>query len=530
MTEEPARTVPVPARCERARVGGGLAGRALAGRRVVVALAVALAVAIPAPGEDGPAAGGVRLAAVFSAHAVLQQDMPVPIWGWADPGATVKVSFAGQSKSAAADGGGRWQVVLDPMPATAEPRPLTVASAVPGDGPVTIPDVLVGEVWLCSGQSNMQWPVQKSAAADDEIAAADFPLIRLFTVAPKVAGEPQRDVKGEWRACSPQTVRDFSAVGYFFGREIHRHRKVPVGLVHASQGWTPSEAWTPREALLGNAETAPIVERWDRICDGSVKGDPNFIHRASGLWNGAVAPLVPCALRGVIWYQGETNERRGFRYRIEFPLLIESWRRAWRRPDLPFLFVQVANVLPPDPEPVDSEWAELRESQALALALPQTGMAVTIDIGEEKSVHPENKQDVGFRLALQARARVYGEDVPHNSPAFASTAIEGDRARLRFTDTYGALKTKDGKPLQGFAIAGADRRYRVARAEIDGDSVVVWSDEVKPPVAVRYAWANNPAGCNLANAADLPAVPFRTDDWPAKTRDARGLVIDDMWK
>jgi sialate O-acetylesterase len=190
----------------------------------------------------------------------------------------------------------------------------------------------------------------------------------------------------------------------------------------------------------------------------------------------------------------------------------------------------VANVLPPDPVPTESEWAELRESQAQALALPHTGMAVTIDIGEEKDVHPKNKQDVGHRLALQARARVYGEDVPHNSPSFASLTVEGERIRLRFTDTYGKLKTKDGAPPAGFAVAGADRRYAFAHATIDGETVVVWSEAVKKPIAARYAWANNPAGCNLYNAADLPAVPFRTDGWPAKTQDARGLVIDDMWK
>jgi sialate O-acetylesterase len=482
----------------------------------------------------------------------------------------VTVAFSGQSKTATADGNGKWQIALDPMPASNRPQTLAVSSASP-ESRISNPEsrlshlessnILVGEVWLCSGQSNMQWPVKKSANAAAEIAAANFPQIRMFTVKPVVAGEPQADVKGQWDICSPDTVGNFSAVAYFFGREIHKRRKVPVGLVHASQGWTPIEAWTPREALLGEPETAYIVQRWDRVCDPTAQaadkaaraewdrlnkerkaqgkdplprpkplGDPGFIHRASGLWNGAVAPLTACALRGVVWYQGETNERRGYRYRIEFPLLIASWRAAWERPDLPFLFVQVANVLPPDPVPVESEWAELRESQALALKLPHTGMAVTIDIGEEQDVHPKNKQDVGYRLGLQARARVYGEEIPHNSPMFKSMAIEGTRVRVQFEHTHGGLKTKDGSSPEGFAVAGEDRKYVCANAKIEDEAVVVSSDQVAAPVAVRYAWANNPAGCNLYNAADLPAVPFRTDSWPAKTQNAKGLVIDDMWK
>lgn len=512
-------------------------------------------------GEGAGHAAGMRLATLFSAGTVLQRDMPVPVWGWAAPGEMVTVAFAGQSKTGKAGENGRWDILLDPIPASATPRPLTVTPSTINHQTLTVTNVLVGDVWLCSGQSNMQFPVSKAANAAAEIAATDFPSLRMLTVKPVVAGAPRADVEGSWRVCSPKSVGEFSAVAYFFGREIARTQKVPVGLIHASMGWTPSEAWTPREALRGNADTAYIAERWDWVGDTSVQaagtalreewtrqnqklkalgkaplsplkgpGDPNFAHRASGLWNGAVAPLVPCALRGIIWYQGETNERRGYRYRIEFPLLIESWRSAWRRPELPFIFVQVANVLPPVPAPAESEWAELRESQALALKLPHTGMAVTIDIGEEKDVHPKNKQDVGLRLALQARALVYGEKIPHNSPAFASLKLEGGRIRLHFTDSYGKLKTKDAAPPKGFAISGADRRYVYAQAEIDGEDVIVWSDEVKEPVAVRYAWANNPAGCNLCNAAALPAIPFRTDDWPAKTQDAKGLVIDDLWK
>jgi sialate O-acetylesterase len=499
---------------------------------------------------------GLKLPAFFSDHMVLQQGTNVPVWGWSAPGDRVTVSFAGRERGAQADETGRWRVDLDPLSASAEARELTVRSA--GEGaPLVLSDVLVGEVWLCSGQSNMEWPLEKARDAAAEVAAADYPAIRMFTGAHKVAGEPQSDVAGAWRVCRPEAAGKFSAIAYFFGRELHTTRHVPVGLIHMSCGWTPSEAWTPREALLADPATAYIAERWDRIADPQVQadyraaleawekeaaaakeagrepppkpknpGDPNFIHRAAGMWNGMIAPLAPCAVRGVAWYQGETNERRGYRYRIEFPLLINAWREAWSRPDLPFLFVQVANVLPPDPVPVDSEWAELRESQALALKLPHTGMAVTIDIGEADDVHPKNKQDAGHRLALVARARVYGEDIPYSGPMFKRHRVEGDRIRILFDHTYGSLKTPGDEPLKGFAIAARDGGFVYADARIDGDSVVVWSAEVRTPADVRYAWANNPQGCNLYNAAGLPACPFRTDTRVEKTRNATGLVID----
>jgi sialate O-acetylesterase len=254
--------------------------------------------------------------------------------------------------------------------------------------------------------------------------------------------------------------------------------------------------------------------------------DPMFLHRASGLYNGSIAPLAGLAMRGAIWYQGETNDSRGYQYRTLFKALIRDWRRAWGGRDFPFLFVQMPNVLPPDPEPVNSEWAELRESQALALSLPRTGMAVTIDIGEEKDVHPKNKREVGHRLALVARATVYGErDAVFAGPTYDRMQVEAGKAKILFRNVAGGLVCK-GDRLRTFALAGADRKYVWADAAIVGDAVVVSSDKVPSPVAVRYAWANNPAGCNLYNAAGLPAVPFRTDDWPEKTRDATALFID----
>jgi sialate O-acetylesterase len=516
-----------------------------------VCLLVTLSTAILAPA----ARGEVRLHPLFSDHAVLQAGMKAPVWGRAAPGERVTVEFQGQRRTAAADPAGRWQVVLDDLKAIAEPAELRV---VPAAGePIVVKDVLVGEVWLASGQSNMEWPVEKSLNPETEVAAAQFPGLRQFLVNKTVAFTPQDWVEGTWVVCSPETVGKFSAVAYFFGRHLHNLRKTPVGLVHCSAGWTPAEAWMSRAALQSDPDFAYILERWDAATEAAARYDaalkawkaeaekakaagqpepaqpakprvdPSFIHRASGFWNGGIAPLAPFAIRGVIWYQGETNEVRGYEYRKLFQALIRGWREAWAQPDLPFLFVQVANVLPPDPQPVASEWAELRESQRLALALPRTGMAVAIDVGEEKDVHPKNKQEIGRRLALIARAQVYGEkDLVFSGPLYRAMKVEGAAIRCEFDYAAGGLATPGNAPLRGFAIAGADRKFVYADARLEGETVVVSSPQVPEPVAVRYAWANNPAGCNLQNQAGLPASPFRTDDWPAKTAGFRKLYID----
>lgn len=515
---------------------------------VVVALVATLATAVAAP----------ELSQLFADHMVLQQQMPVPVWGRAEPGEKVVVRFAGQTKRATADAEGRWRVTLKALKASDEPRELTVQSG-DAEPAVRVQDVLVGEVWLCSGQSNMQFELHRAENGGEAAATADCPRIRFFQVVSKVAAAPLRDVKGAWRLCTPQTASNFSAVAYFYGRELQAKLGVPIGLVHASQGWTPGEAWMSREALLAVPELRYIAERWDAVtadypraqevhtqametwrkAEAAAKQagtkvppqpkapiDPMFLHRASGFYNGAIAPLAPMAMRGVIWYQGETNEVRGREYGILFPALIRDWRRTWDGREFPFLFVQVASVLPPDPEPVPSEWAELRESQAMALAVPKTGMACTIDIGEEKDVHPKNKLDVGRRLARVARARVYGEKkLVHSGPIYSGMQVEGSRIRVRFKELGGGLVCR-GEALKTFAIAGADRKFVNAQAEIDGDSVVVWSEAVADPVAVRYAWANNPEGCNLYNQAGLPALPFRTDTWPGKTDGYRKLFVD----
>lgn len=501
------------------------------------------------------AMANVQLPSFFSNNMVLQQKSQIPVWGTATPGEDISVTLGIRTAKTVAGDDGKWQVRLGELPAGG-PLTLTVA----GKETITITDVLVGEVWVCSGQSNMQFGLKGALNGADEVANANYPNIRMFNGKPGVALTPQTDVKGQWLVCTPETAADFSAVAYFFGRELWQSLHVPVGLLNISQGWTPAESWMSMEMIRSNPDTAYIADRWEQVTndypaaqqkykeemelwtkastDAKAAGkpeppqpkgppDPLFLHRADGFWNGGIAPLIPYAMRGVIWYQGETNDSRGFQYRKLFPNLIRGWRKAWGAGDFPFLFVQLANVLPPDPVPVESEWAELRESQTFGLQEPNTGMAVTIDIGEEKNVHPINKQDVGHRLALQALEKVYRKKVSANSPSFAKMAIKQGQIAITFDNAYKGLHSKGNLPLSGFTIAGADHTFVVAQARITGkNSVIVWADAVPKPVAVRYAWANNPIGCNLYNSSNLPCVPFRTDTWPAKTEYATKMYID----
>ncbi len=500
----------------------------------------------------GVAWGTVALPPVFGDNAVLQAGMPVPVWGTAGPGEAVTVAIDGQTVAVKADAAGCWRAVLHKH-AAGGPFTLTATGA---KNAVTAANVLFGEVWFCSGQSNMQFTLDRADNGKEAAATADFPTMRMFTGNAQVAYTPQTTIKGSWVVCTPETAPKFSAVGFFFGREILRARKTPVGLLHVSQGWTPGEAWMSRESLLADPDLKIIVDRWDAITkyardypalkkawdDACAKAkadntpappepvrpkDPNFLHRACGYWNGGIAPLVGYAIRGVIWYQGETNEVRANQYRKEFTALIRCWRKAWGQGDLPFLFVQVSSVLPPDPQPIESEWAELREAQALALKLPNTGMAVTVDIGLEKDVHPLDKVDVGYRLGLLARALVYKETVPCYGPLYQGMKVEGKKIRLRFTHTDGGLLVK-GDTLRGFDIAGADHKFVHAQATIDKDTVLVWADGVPAPVAVRYAWANNPMPIVLFNGLHLPVAPFRTDNWPGKTVGFTKLTVDMM--
>jgi len=638
----------------------------------------------------------LQLHALFTDHMVLQQDLPAPVWGWADAGATITVEFAGQTVQACAGDDGVWKATL-PATRAGGPFELVVRCA---QQTMVVRDVLVGEVWVCSGQSNMEWPTAAVEDADRELAAAQFSQIRLFTVPKSAVMERQSNVEGAWAVCTPETISPFSAVGYFFGRHLHQQLGVPIGLINTSWGGTLAEAWTSREKLLsepslsyivedfernlprlaeltekyqlelraweeshlvndpGNAgwpqgwadpecdtaawETMELPQTWQRAglnysgvlwfrktvkiptawvghaltlsigacdkCDityfnnvevGSIgiedradawclprvysipaelvqAGDnviavrvyshmyaggmtgPGEIMRLSvegvpgsetialdGIWqyqvecnfglqlawppappqgpgnpntpavlfNGMIAPLTLFAIRGAIWYQGESNASRGYEYRTLFPTMITDWREQWGLGDFPFYFVQLANYMEAQTTPAESPWAELREAQLFTLQLRNTGMAVIIDIGEANDIHPKNKQDVGKRLALNALAQTYGQAISYSSPIYAAAKVEGTAMRVQFDYADGGLVCH-GTQLTGFAIAGEDKQFVWAQAIIEGDSVLVSNPAVSAPVAVRYGWAENPA-CNLYNGAGLPASPFRTDDWPS---------------
>ncbi len=488
----------------------------------------------------------VSTPSIFGDHMVLQQGKALPIWGKAAPGEQVQVTLDNATRSATACSEGQWMVKL-PRRKAGGPYELKIQGA---ENTLLFSDVLVGEVWLGSGQSNMQWPVNQSANPTEEIANASFPKIRLFYVKRTVATTPQYDCEGAWVVCSPETIPDFSAVLYFFGRELHQQLNgVPMGLIHTSWGGTPAESWTSRPTLEGNPELVHIVQQWDQqlaeypaakaAYDEAIavwkeaaeqakaagnpepkKPDPphgpDHPWLASGLYNAMIAPLVPYAVQGAVWYQGESNANRAYQYRKLFPAMITDWRNAWQQGPFSFYFVQLANFTKVLPDPDESDWAELREAQTMTLSLKDTGMAVTIDIGDADDIHPANKQDVGKRLALNALAKDYKKKVVWSGPMYKSMKIRDNAAVIRFTHTKGGLLADDGEALKGFTIAGEDQQFVWADAEIKGKTVVVSSPQIKKPVAVRYAWANNPV-CNLVNGAGLPASPFRTDDWPGKT-------------
>ncbi len=465
----------------------------------------------------------VRVPALVGDHMVLQRETTVPIWGWADAGETVTVTFQDKTYQAVPGEGGKWQLLL-PTPAAGGPYTMIIK----GQNTLTIQDILVGDVWLASGQSNMELPLRDKNApspnayplplnAEQEVAAANFPSIRQFTVKKGVAYQPQAENTGyDWKVCSPSTASGFSAVGYFFARDLFQRYHVPIGLISCPWGGTPAEAWVSASALKNLPDfQAPVAELENRPGppDATVKDAQNL---PAVLYNGMVAPLVPYAIKGIIWYQGESNVTRADQYRTLFPALIQDWRARWGA-ELPFLFVQLANFTKALPEPAESDWAELREAQAQALALPRTGMAVAVDIGDGNDIHPANKQDVGHRLALVARQVAYGDkQVVAAGPTFHSMAVTGKSVRLQFTNQGAGLMAKGGRSLRGFAVAGADKQFHWATARQKGADIILTSAAVPTPVAVRYDWANNPAG-NLYNKEGLPAVPFRTDQWPGVT-------------
>ena len=643
----------------------------------------------------------VRVPSIIGDNMVLQQGMKVRIWGTASPGERVAISFNSKTARTTADLGGRWQTLIGPFKAGG-PFVLTIEAT----NTLTYKNVLVGEVWICSGQSNMEFPLVNAKGGAEAVARGNYPEIHLFTVDKSTAASPLDNVKGRWVVTTPDQVGQFSAVGYFFGRELYQRLKMPIGLIHTSWGGTPAEAWTSHEALAANPELKPIIDRyqeslkslpqrqqdyeralaqWEekniyadpgnkgealgyanvafnaadwkkmnlpqyietaglnidgavwfrkevdlpagwagkdlvlnltaiddydttyfngtsvggigketpnsymtprryaipaslvragrnviavRVFDAAGEGGfggagqmtlarpsakqndaikldgawdykvelalepkrpdwgsrpqapgPNNQNSPSVLYNAMIAPLTPYAIRGAIWYQGESNAERAYQYRTLFPLLIRDWRQAWGEGDSPFYFVQLANWQPRKAAPGESEWAELREAQTMTLREPHTGMAVIIDIGDTNDIHPRNKLDVAHRLAVWALADTYHQKVESSGPLFQSYSIDGDKVRIRFTHS-GGLKTADAQAPKGFAIAGADRKFIWADARIDGETIVVSSHNVPSPVAVRYAWADNPS-LNLYNGANLPASPFRTDDWPGLTASRR---------
>jgi len=501
------------------------------------------------------ASAEVKLPGVFGDHMVLQREVALPVWGWADPREKVTVTIAGQTKTATADGAGKWSLKLDALKAGG-PHVLKVQ----GRNTVERSDVLVGEVWLCSGQSNMQMSVGGVLNKDAEIAAADYPQIRMMTVARKTAQEPQSDCGGDWRACSPKTVAGFSAAGYFFGRELHKQLGVPIGLIDSSWGGTPIQAWTSVKAHEAEPPLRPMVEGFKKSLAGyasekakeqyqkqlaeweaaaakakeegkpftrgkpNMPGDPGLSPNSPGrLYNGMIAPLAPYAIRGAIWYQGESNAGNAALYGVQLRTMITNWRQDWGEGDFPFISVQLPNFMAPQQKPSEmGGWPLIREQFLKSLEQKNVGIAVTIDVGEANDIHPRNKQEVGKRLAMWALAKTYNKDVVACGPLYKSMTYDNpeiersEKIAIRFDYVGGGLVAK-GDKLKGFAIAGEDKKFVWAEANIvhlgpGDDEVTVWNREVRRPVAVRYGWANNP-DCNLYNKAGLPASPFRTDDW-----------------
>ena len=650
------------------------------------------------------ACADVKMPGIFGDHMVLQRGIKIPVWGWAEPGEEITVTFGGKSAKTKADADGKWRVDLPKHMPSAKPQIL----AVKGKNTINFNDVLVGDVWICSGQSNMAMNVGNCLNPEAEEKAADLPQIRHFKVKNTVLPEAAADVNGSWKVASPETVSGWTAVGYFFGRDLHKHLDIPIGLINSSWGGTRVEAWISREVLATLPETAGDLESLDKIkgnfqkqkenfkkqteaylvdyrkfealetdqehikkysspslndsswkeintpgnweanghpgLDGEVwyrktvnipanwagkdlaldlgpidevdttyfngvkvggmgsikplntgywnrprhytvpgklvkKGkaviamriadqcgqggpwggeakdmflvpaadkndlkarismagkwrykiscelpkkpaNPTSPNTASVLYNGMINGLIPYGIKGAIWYQGESNSGNAYAYRVRFPAMINDWRKRWQQGDFPFFWVQLANFRKAPVKPENSTWPVVRESQNKTLALPNTGTGLAIDVGDAKDIHPKNKQEVGRRLALAARAVAYGETLVYAGPTYKSMKVEGDTIRISFDHIGGGLKAKGGE-LKQFAIAGQDKKFVWAKAKIDGDTVVVKAEEIKNPVAVRYAWACNPEGCNLYNKEGLPANPFRTDTWQVPSQPSK---------
>jgi sialate O-acetylesterase len=456
----------------------------------------------------GTARADVKLPKVIASHMVLQQKLPIPIWGTADADEEVTVSIGDNTATTKAGADGKWSLKLKEMTAGG-PHEVVVK----GKNEIKLIDVLIGEVWVASGQSNMEWPVSASDNPKEEIAAAKYPNIRLFHVkkVPSVTPADEVVLDREWSECAPTTVGNFSAVAYFFGREIHKELDVPVGLINTSWGGTAIEPWTPIVGFESVESLQPLAEQVK-----AVQAKPEGVKAGAGspsqLYNGMVHALVPYGIRGTLWYQGESNRGQGVAYEQRMHALINGWRSIWNQGDFPFLYVQLAPykyVKPPMTDPkhlLPQVW----EAQTRVLKMKNTGMAVTTDITNLNDIHPRNKQDVGKRLALWALANTYGKsDLVYSGPLYKSMTVEGNKIRIEFEHVGGGLKSRDDKPLSWFTIAGKEGEFVEATATIDGKTVVVSSDAVAEPAAVRFGW-NELAEPNLINAEGLPAGPFRT--------------------
>lgn len=530
-------------------------------------------------------ASELYLASVFGDGMVLQRETAVPVWGKAPPLHKVTIKFAGQLKTTTSDDQGRWRITLDALAVRREPSVLELQC---DDSTITCENILVGDVWLASGQSNMAAPLSSVPDATNVLAEVTDPQLRFFTVTKATGIEPQTSLHGRWESAAPATAGSFSAVAYYFAREIRLKQDVPVAVINASWGGTPVQTWISLEAVRTDPALSKTATEWDQamaqhqrtasdpslvakykadlkkwqqevapvqeqamkaynaaIAAGASVGSRPVLSRPEPInpdpmavpgpsrrpqtpavsYNAMIAPLIPYALRGVIWYQGEQNNGSGIEYRDLFARLIMDWRSRWAQGDFPFLFVQLPSN-GKDVTPVaKGGWPLIREAQLMTLQIPQTGMAVTLDIGNPQDVHPQNKVHVGHRLALAARRVAYGETLVASGPLFDSCWFTSGQAHVRFRETGGGLMPGEApwhppgyQPfpqdhLIGFYVAGADREWVEAEAHIEGETVTVWTPLVPAPIAVRYGWAQSPRA-NLYNREGLPASPFRTDDWP----------------
>ena len=490
----------------------------------------------------------VKLPAIISDNMVLQQNADCNIWGWAGSGEKIEIMASWQGTSGAktlADKDGNWAIRIK-TPSAGGPYEIKLKA----ENEIKLENVLIGEVWVASGQSNMEMRLSSTENATTEIAAANYPQIRLFHIPRTTSQQPENNCNGQWLECSPETIADFSGVAYYFSKNLYTQLNIPIGIIDSNHGGSPVESWMAKQVILNIPQFKPTLEIWHekiqqypqkyneylekledwerqvKLSTASGKKLPRkptipygpTHHRCpSVLFNAMIHPILPYTIKGLIWYQGEGNNLRAYQYRFLFPVMIQDWRKNWGQGDFPFYFVQLANYKQPHPEPVEDCWAELREAQAMALSLPNTGMAVAIDIGDPNTIHPMNKKDVGKRLALWALAKDYGKEVSFSGPLYKSMRVKGNKIILEFDHTFGGLVAKDNKPLKHFSIAGPEKKFVWADAEIVDDVVVVSSPQIQQPLAVRYAWQMNPQGCNLYNKANLPASPFRTDNWPGIT-------------